>query len=235
MNADRKKKFPVCVNLSASAAFLLCVAAHAATIRLENGVFRVDGWKPGDYPAEFGVYVGNSDTPMLGASTIERGSFVFYPRFPLSSGVTYRAVFHPLGQPSITAIFDGPPRKTGPPTEVVQVYPSASWLPANTLSLYIVFSAPMSRGEASRRITLLDRDGKAVELPFLEIQQELWSPDNQRLMVLFSPCRIKRGLVPNQEDGPPLKEGGHYSLVVDDQWRDAQGLPLKAEYIKGFE
>jgi hypothetical protein len=235
MHAD-KRKFVIRVHSRLFAAIFFVVAAHAATIRLENGVFRVDGWKPvGDLASAFAIYVGNTDTPMLGSYADENGVLVFHPRFPLSSGMSYRAVFHPPGEPSVTTIFDGPPRKAAASTAIVEIYPSAHVLPANTLKLYIVFSAPMSRGEASRRIKLLDRDAKPVELPFLDIQQELWSPDYQRLTVLFNPGRIKRGLVPNQEDGPPLKEGGHYALVVDAEWPDAQGQPLRAEHVKGFE
>ncbi len=237
MNADRKSKDSICVYLRLSAAFLFLAAlAHAATIRLENGAFRIEGWKPvGDPASVLSVYVGSSDTPMLGSYAVENGSLVFHPRFPLSSGSSYRVEFHTPGEEPVGAVFDGPPRKAGPQTRILQIYPSSFRLPANALKLYIVFSAPMSRSEAWRCIKLLDEKRQPVDLPFLEIQQELWNPDSTRLTVLFTPGRIKRGLVPNQEDGPPLHEGGRYSLMIDEKWADAEGLPLAGTFVKEFE
>jgi hypothetical protein len=55
---------------------------------------------------------------------------------------------------------------------VRQVYPSTAKIPENQLKFYIEFSAPMSQGNAWRHIRLLKSDGQAVELPFLEIDQE---------------------------------------------------------------
>ena len=60
---------------------------------------------------------------------------------------------------------------------MTHVYPSRAMLPENLLRLYIHFSAPMSRGEAYRRIRLLDATGKPVDDPFLELDEELWSRD----------------------------------------------------------
>ena len=54
----------------------------------------------------------------------------------------------------------------------------------------------MQRGDIYRYIRLLDDEGIAVELPFLEIEQELWSRDGHRLMLLLDPGRVKRELKP---------------------------------------
>ena len=153
---------------------------------------------------------------------------VFRPRFPLTRGVAYRAVF-PGGTLTVDAVPSLPPS-----TRVDHIYPSASILPANELKLYIYFSAPMSRGEAWQHIHLLDDAGKPVLLAFLELDQELWDPDNRRLTVLFDPGRIKRGLVPTNEIGPPVVEGKHYRLVIDREWHDAQGVRLAEGFEKTF-
>ena len=106
----------------------------------------------------------------------------------------------------------------------MKVYPSRDLLPENLLQFYIFFSAPMSRGEAYRRITLLDiATGKIVDAPFLELDEELWSPDGTRFTLVFDPGRIKRGLKPREEVGPVLEAGKSYSLVIDRQWLDALG------------
>jgi hypothetical protein len=92
----------------------------------------------------------------------------------------------------------------------------------------------MSRGEAWQHIRLLDSKGDAVDLPFLEIDQELWDPEYKRLTVLFDPGRIKRGVLPLEEIGPAIEEGVHYTLAIDRNWRDARGAVLKDGFRKTF-
>ena len=220
--------------LSAIAAILLLgVAAFAqGTPHVEyiDGVFRLVNWKDSGQAEEsaLAVYAAGADTPMLGTYSKEGDTLVFRPRFPLSSGISYRAVF-----PGGTFVVGAAPA-AAPTARVEHVYPSASVLPANELKLYIYFSAPMSRGEAWKHIHLLDDAGKPVPLAFLELDQELWDPGNQRLTVLFDPGRIKRGLVPTNEIGPPIVEGKHYKLVIDRDWHDAQGAGLVESFEKAF-
>jgi hypothetical protein len=117
---------------------------------------------------------------------------------------------------------------------VAHVYPSTGILPENQLKFYVYFSAPMQKGQAWQKIHLLDTDGARVVLPFLELDEELWDRENQRLTVLFDPGRIKRGLVPLKEDGPSIQAGKHYTLVIDRDWPDAGGAPLVEEFRKEF-
>jgi len=216
-------------------------AAQDIAIQLESGVFKVAGWKPG--PSEptrgwssiFRIYSGSGDVPaLLGTYAVEGGSLVFHPRFPLVAGVRYRAVFQGPQGKLIEATFEGPPRETISTTRVLHVYPSTDVLPSNTLKLYIYFSAAMSRGEAWQRIHLLDEKGKPLKFEFVEIQQELWDPQNTRLTVLFDPGRIKRGVLPEMQLGPPIVEGKHYTLVIDREWKDARGVQLQQGFRKSF-
>jgi hypothetical protein len=218
--------------LSAIAATLLLgVAAFSQdTPRAEykDGVFRLLNYSGQSPESALAVYAAGADTPMLGTYSKEGDTLIFRPRFPLSSGTSYRAVF-----PGGTLVVDAAPA-AAPTARVEHVYPSASVLPANELKLYIYFSAPMSRGEAWKHIHLLDDAGKPVPLAFLELDQELWDPGNQRLTVLFDPGRIKRGLVPTNEIGPPIVEGKHYKMVIDRDWHDAQGARLVEDFKKPF-
>ena len=223
-------------------AFLLLLAlfggAAAETIQLAGGVFKVDGIREDrsaqDWPSVFAVYAGSATTAMLGTYEFASGALQFRPRFPLASGVRYRAVFHRNGAAPIEAFFDGAPRPAAQTTRVEHIYPSASVLPANILKLYIVFSAPMSRGEAWKRIHLLDQGGKPVEGAFLEIDQELWDPQMRRITVLFDPGRIKRDLAPNLQMGLPVMEGRKYTVAVDREFLDAHGAPLADGLRKEF-
>ena len=93
----------------------------------------------------------------------------------------------------------------------------------------------MSRGEAYRRIRLLDAAGKPVADPFLELDQELWSGDGCRFTLLFDPGRIKRELKPREELGPVLEQGHAYVLVIDRGWTDAAGQTLGSEFRRPFQ
>lgn len=213
-------------------------AAAGVSIQLENGAFKLTGLTAAVEPAAgwaslFSVYAGAGDLPpMLGSYSVDGGAVVFKPRFPLASGVRYRAVY--AGAPRAEATFDGPKPISGPATRVTQVYPTSNTLPANQLRFYLYFSAPMSRGGVWDHIKLLDESGKPMELPFLEIDQELWNADNTRLTVLFDPGRIKRGVTPEQEMGPPIVEGKRFTLSIDKAMKDARGVPLAESFRKEF-
>jgi hypothetical protein len=223
------------------ALLLTTIASSAAgqTIQLEDGVFKVSNWRADsfvkDWAPIFSVYAGAGDMPaMLGTYSVENGILKFRPRFPLSPGVQYRAVFRPPSAPIVTAVFNLPTQSADSATRVDHVYPSASVLPSNVLKLYIVFSAPMSRGDAWKRIHLLGSDGRPVKNAFLELDQELWDPGMRRLTVLFDPGRVKRDLTPNLQIGLPVVEGREYALVIDREFADARGLPLAEGVRKSF-
>jgi hypothetical protein len=200
------------------------------------------------WQARFAVYAladqkaGIEDRPaMAGSYSLDEGRLRFKPRYPPEPGVVYRAVYHP-GEATVeddtadmTADFEIPALGDRPPTEITAVYPSGDKLPENQLKFYLHFSAPMSRGEAYEHVRLLDAGGEPIELPFLELGEELWDADFRRFTLFFDPGRIKRGLKPREEVGPVLEEGKRYTLVVDAAWRDAAGKPLTAEFRKPFE
>ncbi len=217
---------------------LLSAAAENVSIVREGSTFKVVGWNPGAATASeslFAVYTGEGDVPpMLGSYSVENGALTFRPRFPPAQGVRLRAVFRPPAGPAIEAVFEVPKIDTAPSTRVDHVYPSTDLLPDNQLKFYVHFSAPMRRGEAWQHIHLLNENGKPVELPFLEVDQELWDRDYQRLTVLFDPGRIKRGLLPLADVGSAIEDGKQYTLVIDPDWRDARGAPLAAGFRKPF-
>src|SRR5213593_1701695 len=188
----------------------------------------------------FAVYVAAAEpagpeTPaIIGSYTAASGRIRFVPRYPLAPGLRYRAVLRLPDRPGepIEKEFLLPRLPAAATTVVEAVYPTSRRVPENLLKLYLHFSSPMSRGEAYHRVHLLDGSGKPVDLPFLEIEAELWDREGRRLTLLFDPGRIKRGLRPREESGPILEEGKSYVLVVDRDWSDAAGNPLKSEYRK---
>lgn len=179
---------------------------------------------------------------MLGAYKLAAGALRFVPQFPLEPGLAYRAVFHShqllgnsgIGGAALTATFQLPPRNATPTTMVSHVYPSADLLPENLLKFYVHFSAPMSRGRSYEHILLRDENGQEIELPFLELGEELWDPMMTRLTLFIDPGRIKRGVRPLEEIGPSLIAGGRYTLVIKRAWPDAAGNALKEDFQKAF-
>ena len=235
------------LKICALAAILLfagsAARAQAASIQFTGGIFRITGWKApatppaNGWPALFSIYAGSGDVPaLLGAYTTENGALLFRPRYPIAKGVHYRAVFKQPGGGVIQTVFDGPRRDTTPSAHVLHVYPSAAILPSNQLRLYINFSAAMSRGEAARHVRILDDHGKTLEgaagvfLP----GEELWDPDFRRLTLTLDPGRIKRGLTSNRKIGPPIAPGKRYTLVIDQGWLDAGGVPMTEGFQKLF-
>jgi hypothetical protein len=200
--------------------------------------------------------------PVLGSYRVENKSLIFEPRFPLAAGVQYQATFAPSRLPNsswpkterVLATFTIPKANSKPTTKVEHVYPSADVLPENQLKFYIHFSAPMSKGEAYQRVHLIEMSkdetvslpdpgkgkgkgtgrGKEVALPFLRLDEELWDQKQTRFTLLFDPGRIKRGLKPREEVGPALEEGKSYTFVIDSNWIDAEGNPLKESFRKSF-
>jgi hypothetical protein len=181
----------------------------------------------------------NDPPPLAGNYSVTEDAIRFTPRFPLQAGMRYRAVCRAAGQgeagpKTVSEEFVIPARAATSAARVAAIYPTADALPENQLKFYIQFTAPMSRGGAYEHLQLLDAEGKPVDLPFLELAEELWNPAGDRLTLLLDPGRVKQELKPREEEGPVLAAGRHYTLAVDRQWPDAAGRPLAAEFRKSF-
>jgi len=195
----------------------------------------------------FGVFLGDAELPILGDYEISQTALRFTPRFPFLAGRTHRIRLDVAGlyraanlaaasnSTALTASFALPdaPAKF-PKTRVTKIFPSADTLPANTLRFYIHFSDPMTRHNIARHIRLERADGGPVKGAFLEMENGLWDPTSKRLTVFLHPGRIKRGLVLNEREGPPLQAGVRYRLIVDRAAEDEEGQPLLAPFVKEF-
>jgi hypothetical protein len=181
--------------------------------------------------------------PVAGSYAVERAALRFTPMFPLDAGREYTVVFDPSHLPgapagerpsALTAVVSRPGENRVPSTTVAAVYPSRHEIPENQLRMYIQFSAPMSHRSGLDYIRLLDDRGQPVVDPFLPLDAEFWNGDHTRFTVFFDPGRVKRGILPNQQMGRALEPGRRYTLVISQEWRDAQGQPLKAAFSREF-
>lgn len=177
------------------------------------------------------VTVAEGQPAMLGDYVVDGNAIRFTPMFPLDPGRQYHVTFAPA---NLTATVALPAATAQPSTVVSHVYPSTDVVPENQLRLYIHFSAPMGLKGGLDYVSLLDERGEKVIDPFLPLDTEFWNSDHTRYTVFFDPGRQKRGIMPNQQMGRSLEPGKRYTLAVDREWRDANGLPLKEPFRREF-
>jgi hypothetical protein len=206
------------------------VDAPAEQLRALRGTESREAWN-----AVLKVSVGPDQPATLGSYQIVDGRIVFEPMFPLDPGRQYHVTYSPPGAAPITSIVSLPARSTTPVTMVTEVYPTAEVIPENQLRLYIHFSAPMGSKGGLSYVHLFTEDGAEVVDPFLPLDAEFFNDDRTRYTVFFDPGRQKRGIAPIAEMGRSLTAGKSYTLVVDSEWRDGNGLPLTQVYKRTFK
>jgi hypothetical protein len=185
--------------------------------------------------AEQGNILTDINLPAIsGTYTFVKNALTFKPQFPFEPGVNYRAVLR-ISEKLFSSTHKIPTPSIEPTTTVAAIYPGSDELPENLLKFYLLFSAPMSGGHIYEHIHLRNSDGKDVQLPFLEIDEEFWDPTMTRLTLFLDPGRIKRGVRPLEEIGPALQAGRSYTLWITRDWKDANGAPLKADFEKTFK
>ncbi len=177
----------------------------------------------------------NVDPAMLGRIQVKGKALEFRPRFDFVPGVPYTATLRNRANDGTTKTLEFMiPKSITAAPKVEEVYPSSQTLPENLLRFYVVFSTPMEQGDIYKFLSIRNEKGEAIELPFLELEQELWSRDGKRITLLLDPGRIKRGLKPRKDMGPILVAGKKYELVVSGNWRDANGNSLGDNFTKSF-
>lgn len=196
----------------------------------------------------FPVFVeqGSGRVQIRGDYRQDEAGIVFNPQFEFIPGVgRYRAEIRwdkleefglecsqatPETFIAFAPAFDGPVETT----EVLGVYPDAAQIPENILRFYVTFSQPMALGSLSGQVRVESADGADVEAFFLDSAQPLWNGDRTRLTLLLDPGRIKRGVGPNVEIGPAIREGETYRLVIESGIRDSRGNPLSDNFAHSF-
>ncbi len=183
------------------------------------------------------VYVvddGRKATLPVQGRCIRRGDLLeFVPAFPFAAGVQYEVGFGAglAGAQGAPRTFTIPLRTARPVPVVRALYPSADVLPENTLRFYLCFSEPMRRQVSRQYLQLRDEAGHEVAEPFINFEQELWSPDGRRLTLLLDPSRIKRGVT---HAAPGLQAGSRYELLIASGWPSARGMPMVEGFRKLF-
>lgn len=213
----------------------------------EEGRFEVKGLTPVQLKALSDESVRNQSLKvgtrasqnLLGKTGISESILWFQPRFPLATELDHLVTFIPPFEEGkktkpIEMRFRLPAPNT-PPPRITAVYPSTDTVPENLLKFYVHFSNPMRHGEIYSRMRILNESGKAVGLPFLELDEELWDATMTRVTLLIDPGRIKRGVQGRMEEGPVLEAGKSFVLELDGGLIDAAGKPLGKTMRKAFK
>ena len=166
----------------------------------------------------------------------QHNQLIFRPRFAFAPGTKLEVRLGTATDPIVIIKYVVPRSRPAKPPQLTQILPSANKLPANLLKFYLHFSTPMRQGNIYRHFSIRDlQSGQSIELPFLELEQELWSRDRLRLTLFFDPGRIKRGLKPREEMGAIFLPGRKYEFRISGQWTSEEGVPLGQDISKTFE
>ena len=183
----------------------------------------------GDLPDVFGDY------------EVLENAVRFIPHFPFERGLPYQASFdpRPFGRPELSEVltleFSLPKEQDAVPTEVERIFPSSDSLPENLLRFYVCFSNSMRRGRVEAEVSVLGPDGEPAPDVLYRAPVELWDRSMQCLTILLDPGRLKRGVGPNRELGPPLEVGQEYTLAIGSGMTDRSGHRLHKTYCKRFK
>ena len=178
--------------------------------------------------------------PMSGRHMLPGDGIRFTPHFPFQEGLHYRISFdpRPLGCPGFADVatrdFSLLASRGDMPGEVERIFPSADELPENLLRFFVWFSQPMQRGQAGLEVVLLGSDGQPVQDALYRAPVELWDKSMRCLTVLLDPGRLKRGVGPNRELGPPLSAGQTYTLAIGAGMTGSSGRRLSRAVHKRF-
>jgi hypothetical protein len=247
---------PICLLPFAFCLFAACTAPAAPQIQLNTQLNTIDvtGLSGATLKALSGatltaeewqgvlrVSVDQAAPAVAGKHAVIDGVLRFTPLFPFDEGRQYTVAFNPSRVPGqagpvnpVTLVVGRPAPERVPSTVVTYVYPSAGTVPANQLRLYLHFSAPMDWRSGYDYLQLLDDRGEEVVDAFLPLDADFWNHDRTRYTVFFDPGRVKRGILSNKQMGRALEAGRRYTLVVQRDWRDGHGLPLKNEFRHEF-
>lgn len=192
--------------------------------------------KPINSSTSLSVYKGElseSDiptaTPILGETITEKEHIRFIPLIPFTFNQKYTVVYN-----NVFDHFEIGLPKDYKRLSIEGIFPSAKKIPANVLKWYILFSKPISQTNPYDHIHFLNSSGDTISKAILHLENALISEDQKLLTVWIDPGRQKRGLIPNQQLGAVFEEGKEYSLIITQNIKDQEGIPLEQNKIHTF-
>ncbi|MBW1298319.1 hypothetical protein [Aquimarina litoralis] len=193
-----------------------------------------------DTNAQIKVYKGSYDsenqienkTAILGNTSHTDSTLIFSPLIPFQKSGSYTTVINDHTFYEFTIPLD-PNYKH---LKVDEIYPNTATLPANFLKWYIAFSKPVNPTNIYNHIGLVDNaTNTKVDRALLPLENALLSKDGTLLTLWIEPGRQKRDLIPNKRLGAVLKEGASYTLIIDKNLKDVDGIPMDSSFEYTFK
>ncbi len=185
---------------------------------------------------DYAVYKGDmslddisSATPILVNITKDEQGLTLNPFVPFSYEAPYSLLFQGRIHPFT---IDLP--KDYKRLEVVNIYPSKYELPENLLKWHLSFNVPINTANIDRHIRIVDSEGHIVNRAFLKLENALLNNTKTILTLWVEPGRQKRGLGPNEKLGAVYEQGKNYTLIIDKNLKDQNGVSLLSDYKKNF-
>jgi hypothetical protein len=176
------------------------------------------------------VLPGPGSPSILGNYSVLDEFVQFEPSIPFTRGLKYEIIYRDRKLKEI--VIPAPEGKHSP--MVTAIYPREDSLPENLLKIYIGFSEQMREGVSAHQVVLVKDGVDTLSNVFLDLQPELWNHDRTMLTLWLNPGRIKRDLIPNREEGPPLVPGARYEILVKPGWQDVTGDTIATAFEKKF-
>lgn len=208
--------------------FIIWKDSRAAGISISKS--SLSGISDDSLKTNFQIRLANrGDQPFItGDIEFQKDLYIFKPLIPFTRGLSYEIIIRHQFLARLEI-----PRDTIVP-ELYSVYPDQDTLPENLLKIYFIFSRPMVQGHSLQYIKLTNESGDSLPNTFLKLPNELWNEAGTGLTLWLDPGRIKRGLIPNKQMGPPLIAGKHYKLIISGSWPDIEGTIMNRTYTKKF-
>ncbi|WP_299681549.1 hypothetical protein [uncultured Dokdonia sp.] len=167
---------------------------------------------------------------ILGEYTQNETTINFIPLLPFQKNSDYTVIYGNEVFPFTIAL--NPSYKK---LAITTLYPNTDTVPSNFLKWYVQFSKPINPTKVYDHITLINnRDGTEVDRALLPLETPLVSDDGTLLTLWIEPGRQKRDLGPNKRLGEVLIPNESYTLLIDKNLKDRQGIPMEMDFKHSF-
>lgn len=158
-----------------------------------------------------------STFPVIGDYTFFEDSLSFQPKFELNASIRFL-----VQQKDSSFYFNLPPKVQSSTVSISKIFPSTTEIPANILTFYIQFSAPMKPDpKAYELVDIVDLNGHKT--PHAWRQKSYWINHNKTLVLMIHPGRVKHGIQATEHLAPVFTAGKEVQLVVNRGLESAEG------------
>jgi len=172
----------------------------------------------------------SNTTPILGKTIDSKKQLSFIPIVPLGWNQDYTLIcgrdiqYFTLQIPDAYEFLS-----------IKNIYPSSSSVPSNILKWYIKFSKAVNTSYIYKHIRFINASGDTISNAILPLENTLVSEDKTLITIWIEPGRQKRGLIPNSKQGAVFNPNKTYKLIISNQLKDSEGVPMSADYIHSFK